>query len=134
MKTLPCGHVADAGDVEMCEHLVAEQPPFSYRCFTGQGVEYTRLCESCVDGGLSATITVCVGCVARASTVYYSRGSRGRPGFVRRDAVLAEPTSVACQVVPRNEYCLTPMPEGWLALTDDGLVRVADDGSSVLVC
>ena len=134
METLPCGHVAEAGDIRMCEHLVAEQPPWrSYRWFTGQGVEYARLCEPCADTGLSATITVCAGCVERAEQRGTFSSSRGRPEFPRRDELLAEPTSVACTVVPRNEYCLAAMPDGWLALTEDGLVRIADDGSADFV-
>jgi hypothetical protein len=135
MQTLPCGHVAHAGDVQMCEHLVAEKPPWaSYRWLTGRGVEYVLLCEPCVDGGLSATITVCAGCVARAEENAHSRATRGRPEFRRRESgAPAEPTSVACTVIPRNEYCLAAMPEGWLALTEDGLVRIADDGSTAFV-
>ncbi|EWM11458.1 hypothetical protein [Kutzneria sp. 744] len=38
-------------------------------------------------------------------------------------------TSVACTVVPLNPDCLAALPDGWLALTEDGLVRIADDGS-----
>ena len=134
METLPCGHVAEAGDIRMCEHLVAEQPPYySYRWFTGRGVEYARLCEPCADAGLSSTITVCAGCVERAEKRGTFSSSRGRPEFLRRDELLAEPTSVECTVVPRNEYCLAAMPGGWLALTEDGLVRIADDGSTDFV-
>ncbi|MEV6608683.1 hypothetical protein [Kutzneria sp. NPDC051319] len=38
-------------------------------------------------------------------------------------------TSVACTVVPLNPDGLAALPGGWLALTEDGLVRIADDGS-----
>jgi hypothetical protein len=135
MEALPCGHVAEAGDIRMCEHLVAEKPPWaSYRWLTGRGIEYVRLCEPCVENGFSATITVCAGCVARVEEKTHSRGTRGRPEFRRRDyGPLAEPTSVACTVVPRNEYCLAALPQGWLALTEDSLIRIADDGGTTFV-
>jgi hypothetical protein len=133
MKTLPCGHVAGAGDVETCEHLVAgERLWVSYRWFTGRGVEYAVLCETCAQAGLTATITVCEGCVERVRGTRFL-GVLGRPEFRRRDTALAEPASVACQVVPRNEYCVAAVPGGWLVLTEDGLVRVADDGGATMV-
>jgi hypothetical protein len=58
-------------------------------------------------------------------------GWRGTPEVRHRDRALGGArATVTCTVVPLNDRCLAALPAGWLALTADGLIEIAEDGGT----
>lgn len=102
--------------------LVEESPDF-YRVLTGSGVRYDVVCQECVGKPL---MTVCEGCAYRAEHWGESLGWKGTPEIRYEDRPV--PGTVRSQpwdVQPLNDRCLAPLPRGWLALTESGLVDQA---------
>ncbi|MFC0434007.1 hypothetical protein [Kutzneria buriramensis] len=127
METLPCGHVAHASPIRLCEHLITEDPPQWARRLTGTAVEYDALCVPCADAEATPMVA-CVGCVEKIDRdLWTSAGWRGTPEIRHRDEPQSAPDSLPCEVIPLNDHCLAALPSGWLALTADGLVTIGGD-------
>ncbi|MEV6715968.1 hypothetical protein AB0M48_28445 [Lentzea sp. NPDC051208] len=127
MRLLECGHAAAAGSLRTCEHMLVEESPDFYRVLTGSGVRYDVVCGECLGKPL---LTVCEGCAERAEDRGESLGWRGTPEIRHEDRFVAGTVRAeSWDVRPLNERCLAPLPHGWLALTESGLVD--QDG---LVC
>lgn len=102
--------------------LVEESPDF-YRVLTGSGVRYDVVCAECVEKPL---LTVCEGCAERAEDWGDSLGWKGTPEIRLEDRFVAGTVrSESWDVQPLNGRCLAPLPRGWLALTESGLVDQA---------
>ncbi|MDX8053875.1 hypothetical protein SK571_31280 [Lentzea sp. BCCO 10_0798] len=102
--------------------LVEESPDF-YRVLTGSGVRYDVVCGECVGRPL---LTVCEGCAERAEDWGESLGWGGTPEIRHEDRFVAGTVRAeSWDVRPLNERCLAPLPHGWLALTESGLVDQA---------
>ncbi|MEV6642253.1 hypothetical protein [Amycolatopsis sp. NPDC051371] len=125
MNTLPCGHPGRIGTLRLCPHLAVEEPPPSTRHLIGVGTRYDLICASCTPAAL---IEVCESCADRADQRSYPSGWHGEPEILVRDKeLMGFWTSRPCPVRPVNDGCLAPMPDGWLALTEEGFVRIDGD-------
>ncbi|WP_372668127.1 hypothetical protein [Amycolatopsis kentuckyensis] len=125
MNTLPCGHPGRIGTLRLCPHLAVEAPPPSTRHLTGAGTHYDLVCARCTPAAL---VEVCESCADRADQQSFPSGWHGEPEILVRDREL--PGGIVtrdCPVVPLNDRCLAPVPGGWLALTEEGFVRIDDE-------
>jgi hypothetical protein len=131
VDVLPCGHAAHASESRGCAHLVAERPPDHYGWFTGVGLAYDRLCEACAKQDDPSLIVLCIGCAERVDDYSGLVGWIGRPEVRHLDT---DPggtwTTADCAVEPVNEWCVAALPGGWLVLTEAGLTRVDETGTS----
>jgi hypothetical protein len=111
--------------VRLCPHLAVEEPPPSTRHLTGVGTHYDLVCAECTPAAL---VEVCASCADRADQKSLPSGWHGEPEVLLRDRELGGTLSARpCPVRPLNEGCLAPMPGQWLALTEEGFVRITDD-------
>jgi hypothetical protein len=125
VNTLPCGHPGRIGTLRLCPHLAVEEPPPSTRHLTGVGTHYDLVCALCTPAAL---VEVCESCAERADQRSFPSGWHGEPEILVQDQELAGTRVVRpCPVQPLNDSCLAPVPGGWLALTDEGFVRIDDD-------
>ncbi|MFF1611800.1 hypothetical protein ACFVYA_28785 [Amycolatopsis sp. NPDC058278] len=125
MNTLPCGHPGRIGTLRLCPHLVVEEPPPSTRYLTGVGTHYDLVCALCTPAAL---IDVCASCADRADQKSFPSGWHGEPEVLLRDRELGGTWSARpCPVRPLNDGCLAPMPGHWLALAEEGFVRITGD-------
>jgi hypothetical protein len=127
VKVLACGHLAPAAGARVCAHLTTDNGPGCFRVLTGVATRYDLLCEACAESAAPELLAACTGCFERAERDAYL-GWRGSPEILRRDRALAGTwTTTSCAVTPLNDRCLAPLPDGWLARTDAGLVEVRSD-------
>ncbi|MEU8638301.1 hypothetical protein AB0C38_39485 [Amycolatopsis sp. NPDC048633] len=125
MNTLPCGHPGRIGTLRLCPHLAVEEPPPSTRHLTGLGTRYDLICALCTPAAL---VDVCESCAERADQRSFPSGWHGEPEVLLRDKELAGSwVTRPCPVTPLNDGCLAAMPDGWLALTAEGFVRIDGD-------
>ncbi|MEU0792737.1 hypothetical protein ABZ342_21915 [Amycolatopsis sp. NPDC005961] len=130
MNTLPCGHPGRIGTLRLCPHLAVEEPPPSTRHLTGVGTRYDLICGLCTPAAL---VEVCESCADRADQESFPAGWQGEPETLLRDGELGGRWSTRpCPVRPVNDGCLAPMPGGWLALTEEGFVRIDEDDQWLL--
>ncbi|UOZ02414.1 hypothetical protein [Amycolatopsis sp. WQ 127309] len=131
MKALSCGHLAPAAGARVCAHLTTDNGPDCFRVLTGVATRYDLLCKACADLDAPELLDACVGCFDRAEADA-DLGWRGTPGILRHDRDLRGAwTTTSCPVTPLNDQCLAPLPDGWLALTTEGLVEI--DGEPRLI-
>jgi hypothetical protein len=122
VNTLPCGHPGRTGTLRVCPHLAVEEPPPSTRHLTGVGTHYDLVCARCTPAAL---VDVCERCADRADQRSFPSGWHGEPEILLRDKELAGTwVTRPCPVKPVNDSCLAPVPDGWLALTEEGFVRI----------
>ncbi|WIX97729.1 hypothetical protein QRX60_26960 [Amycolatopsis mongoliensis] len=127
MKVSSCGHLAPAAGARVCAHLTTDNGPGCFRVLTGVATRYDLLCQACTESEAPDLLTACAGCFERAEGNAYL-GWRGSPEILRRDRELAGTwTTTSCAVAPLNDRCLAPLPDGWLARTDAGLVAISSD-------
>ncbi|WHT19946.1 hypothetical protein N8J89_02380 [Crossiella sp. CA-258035] len=130
MDSLPCGHVAHPAERRSCAHLPAAKSRSHYRQLTGTGMDHVLLCPACADGQepLANVIEICPGCLELIDEEFDDvLGWRGQPEIRLRDGELTGAwTSRACAAEPLNPRCLAPLPDGWLALTAEGLVHLGE--------
>jgi hypothetical protein len=125
VNTLPCGHPGRIGSLRLCPHLAVEKPPSSTRYLTGVGTHYDLVCAQCTPDRL---IDVCESCADRADQESFPSGWHGEPEVLLRDREPGGTWSARpCPVRPLNDGCLSPMPGHWLALTEEGFVRITGD-------
>ncbi|MFI5732931.1 hypothetical protein ACIA49_22630 [Kribbella sp. NPDC051587] len=124
MELLACGHLANEGPFRTCLHLCVEEASQVSRLYTGRGGDYHLLCGACakLDDLWSQLAAVCEGCTDRADARSVDHVS-GQPEVRRLDRPLDGCFSEdAAPVRPRNDRCLAPMADGWLAYTGHHLV------------
>jgi hypothetical protein len=123
VDVLPCGHVALRDERRACRHLLVEEPPECFLVLTGEGMRYDLACADCADD--PRFVSGCEGCLDRAFDIWSTLGWRGEPEIRHRDrAVAGSWITLPCEDVPLNDRCLVAVPDGWLALTAEGLVEV----------
>jgi hypothetical protein len=92
---------------------------------TGVGTHYDLACALCTPAAL---VEVCESCAERADQRSFPAGWYGEPEILVRDKELPGSWVIrSCPVRPLNDGCLAPMPDGWLALTEEGFVRIDGD-------
>ncbi|MEV6898108.1 hypothetical protein [Amycolatopsis sp. NPDC051372] len=129
MNVLSCGHPGPASATRRCPHLGFPDSPRHSLVFTGVASELDLLCESCADGPAAELRTICPRCVAATHHPIHVERLVGTPQPIHRDSPLGGTWCTRpCAVVPWGDECLAPLPDGWLALTAEGLVALPDDG------
>ncbi|WP_233223529.1 hypothetical protein [Amycolatopsis sp. CA-128772] len=99
---------------------------------TGVATRFDLLCGPCAELPAPELIDACVGCFD-CTEVLAHLGWRGAPEILLRDRELAGAWATRpCPVRPLNDRCLAPHPEGWLALTEAGFVRIDDEDQWLL--
>jgi hypothetical protein len=126
VEVLACGHFAAAAGARVCAHLTTDDSRGCYRVLTGVATRYDLLCEPCADTEAPELLDACVGCFDRAEGDAYL-GWRGVPEIRRDDRDLGGTWTTLPGFTPRNDRCLAPLPDGWLAWTAEGLVALGPE-------
>ncbi|MBW8480977.1 YncE family protein [Actinomadura parmotrematis] len=123
MDVHACGHVAHAGDIRLCRHLLGPKGDEQdhLRLLRGRGLEYDLCCPACDEAGDPVLLEACEGCVDRVDGEGGALvGWRGEPGVRER------PEPVAAGLVR------TPLP-GALGVPVDVAPIAAAPGSQWLL-
>lgn len=121
VKMDDCTHANAQANIEVCEHLLADQEDHDltfWLRFTGVGSDYILVCPACVDLPNPTLIRVCNDCFdERDWNVFVVEGVQGIP------EVLVRPSSLHFR---HHEFEVSGLPDG----TPAGLTPLTEGGNS----